>query len=259
MKALMLAATAALAVAAAIEPAGAWMRGGGGFGGSWGHTGGGGFYHEGDAGGFNHATEVGPGGVAHESDAGGAWHGTAANGYGAYHGGDYGGYYHGAYANPYGAYHTGAYGAYYHQPVVVNSYAAAATIAATAAGARRLSAPSAVRYGGRRSLLAPVGAGGRSGCLSAICRPGCVYFNVGRLVPVPVGLARAGVWRERPLLPGRAGAAVRRANSVTQLGDRALATCACSHRVHGTWRRRTNRRAVAVASSPPETDAVGGV
>ena len=53
MKALMLAATAALAVAAAIEPAGAWMRGGGGFGGSWGHTAGGGFYHEGDAGGFD--------------------------------------------------------------------------------------------------------------------------------------------------------------------------------------------------------------
>ena len=93
MKSLMLAATAALAVAAAIEPADAWMRAGGGFGGSWGHTAGGGFYHAGDAGGFSHATEVGAGGVAHESDAGGAWHGSAANGYGAYHGGDYGGYY----------------------------------------------------------------------------------------------------------------------------------------------------------------------
>ena len=83
MKALMLAATAALAVASAIQPADAWMRGGGGFGGSWGHTGGG-FYHEGDAGGFSHATEVGPGGVAHESDAGGYMHGSAANGYGAF-------------------------------------------------------------------------------------------------------------------------------------------------------------------------------
>ena len=124
MKALMLAATAALAVPAAIEPADAWMRGGGDFHGGWGRTAGGGFYHEGDTGGFSHATEVGPGGVAHESDAGGAWHGTAANGYGAYHGGDYGGYYHGTYANGYGAWHTGAYGAYYHQPVVVNSYGA---------------------------------------------------------------------------------------------------------------------------------------
>src|SRR5271166_4832235 len=83
MKVLMLAATAALAAWAVIEPANAWMRGGGGFGG--------GFYHGGHYGVFEHATEVGPGGVAHESNAGGYWHGSAANGYGAWHGGDYGG------------------------------------------------------------------------------------------------------------------------------------------------------------------------
>src|SRR5271165_102425 len=56
MKALLLAATATLAVAAAMEPADAWMRGGGGFGGGWGRTAGGGFYHSGDFGGFEHGT-----------------------------------------------------------------------------------------------------------------------------------------------------------------------------------------------------------
>ncbi len=178
MKALMLAATAALAVAAAIEPADAWMRGGGGFGGSWGHTAGG-FYHEGDAGGFNHATEVGAGGVAHESDAGGYMHGSAANGYGAYHGSDYGGYYHGTATNGYSAYHTGAYGAYYHQPVVVNGYAggcyncgyggwgaaaAGAAIGAAAVGAAAVaSAPVVTTW--------PVGA--TYGYLPA----GCVYVH----------------------------------------------------------------------------------
>ncbi len=103
MKALVLAATAALAVATAIEPADAWMRSGGGFGGGWGRTAG--------------------GGVAHEGDAGGYWHGSAANGYGAAHASTYGGYYHGTYANGNGAWHTGAYRDYYHQPAVVNSYA----------------------------------------------------------------------------------------------------------------------------------------
>ncbi len=123
MKALVLAATAALAVATAIEPADAWMRSGGGFGGGWGRTAGGGVYHAGDAGGFEHGTAVGPNGVAHEGDAGGYWHGSAANGYGAAHASTYGGYYHGTYANANGAWHTGAYGDYYHQPAVVNSYA----------------------------------------------------------------------------------------------------------------------------------------
>src|SRR5208282_1999743 len=103
MKALVLAATAALAVATAIEPADAWMRAGGGFGGGWGHTAGGGVYHTGDAGGFEHGTAVGPNGVAHEGDAGGYWHGSAANGYGAAHASTYGGYYHGTYANANGA------------------------------------------------------------------------------------------------------------------------------------------------------------
>ncbi len=122
MKGLLLACGAAFVLATAIEPAGAWMRGGGRFGGAWGHTAGGGVYHVGDAGGFAHGTAVGPRGVAHEGDAGGYWHGTAANGYGAYHASTYGGYYHGTYATPYGGWHTGAYGGYYHQPVVVNSY-----------------------------------------------------------------------------------------------------------------------------------------
>jgi hypothetical protein len=102
MKSLVLAATAALAAATAIEPADAWMRAGGGFGGGWGHTAGGGVYHTGDAGGY--------------------WHGSAANGSGAAHASTYGGYYHGTYANGAGAWHTGAYGDYYHQPAVVNSY-----------------------------------------------------------------------------------------------------------------------------------------
>ena len=97
MKALVFAATAALAVATAIEPADAWMRGGGGFGGGWGRTAGGGVYHSGDAGGFEHGTAVGPNGVAHEGDAGGYWHGCAGNGYGAAHASTYGGYYHGTY------------------------------------------------------------------------------------------------------------------------------------------------------------------
>ena len=180
MRALMLAATAVLAVATAIGPADAWMRGGGGFGGSWGHTAGGGFYHEGDAGGFSHATEVGPGGVAHESDAGGAWHGSAANGYGAYHGSDYGGYYHGAYANPYGAYHTGAYGAYYHQPVVVNSYGAGcyncgyggwgAAAAGAVVGAAAVGAASA-------ASSAPVVAGWPVGMSVGYLPAGCVYVQ----------------------------------------------------------------------------------
>ena len=123
MKALLLAATTTLAVATAIEPADAWMRAGGGFGGGWGRTAGGGFYHSGDFGGFEHGTAVGPNGVAHAGDAGGYWHGSAANGYGAAHASTYGGYYHGTYTNGYGAWHTGAYGDYYHQPAVVNSYA----------------------------------------------------------------------------------------------------------------------------------------
>ena len=123
MKALVLAATAALAAATAIEPADAWMRGGGGFGGGWSRTAGGGFEHSGDYGGFEHSTAIGPNGVAHEGDAGGYWHGSAANGYGAAHASTYGGYYHGTYANGNGAWHTGAYGDYYHQPAVVNSYA----------------------------------------------------------------------------------------------------------------------------------------
>jgi hypothetical protein len=74
MKALILAATAALAAATAIEPANAWMRGGGGFGGGWSRTAGGGFEHSGDYGGFEQSTAVGPNGIAHEGDAGGYWH-----------------------------------------------------------------------------------------------------------------------------------------------------------------------------------------
>lgn len=106
-------------------PAAAWMRGGGG---SWSRTAGGGYAHEGDAGGFNHATAVGPNGVAHEGDAGGYDHGTAANSQGAIHGSDYGGYDHSTATNGYSTEHTNAYGtttstgAYYHQPAVVNSY-----------------------------------------------------------------------------------------------------------------------------------------
>jgi len=184
MKALMLAATVALAVAA-IEPANAWMRGGGGFGGSWGRTAGGGVYHAGDYGGFEHATAVGPGGVAHESNAGGYWHGSAANGYGAYHGSDYGGYYHGAYANGYGAWHTGAYGAYYHQPVVVNSYgggcwncgagawgaaAAGAVVGAAAVGAAAAATAPVV-------VAPPVAAAWPVGMSVGYLPAGCVYVH----------------------------------------------------------------------------------
>jgi hypothetical protein len=63
MKALVLAATALLAAATAIEQADAWMRGGGGFGGGWSRTAGGGFEHSGDYGGFEHSTAIGPNGV----------------------------------------------------------------------------------------------------------------------------------------------------------------------------------------------------
>ena len=99
MKALVLAATAALAVADALSSR--RMRGCGeaaasAAGGAV--PAGGGVYHTGDAGGFEHGTAVGPGGVAHEGDAGGYWHGSAANGYGAAHASAYGGYYHGTYA-----------------------------------------------------------------------------------------------------------------------------------------------------------------
>lgn len=122
MRTSVLAASVALAIAMAAQPAAAWMRGGGDFGGGWSRTAGGSFEHSGDAGGFEHSTAVGPNGVAHDSDAGGYWHGSAANGYGAYHGSTYGGYYHGTTTNGYGAWHTGAYGDYYHQPAYVNSY-----------------------------------------------------------------------------------------------------------------------------------------
>jgi len=155
MRTLILAATAAIAIAASLQQADAWFRGGGGgfhggYGGgyhggsSWSHTAGGGVEHTGDAGGFEHSTAIGPNGaahtsdaggfehgtaagpdgVAHASDAGGYYHGSAANSYGAYHGSTYGGYYHGTTTNGYGAYHTGAYGDYYHQPAVVGSYGA---------------------------------------------------------------------------------------------------------------------------------------
>jgi hypothetical protein len=114
MKKSILALSTALALAASLQPASAFFRGG---------FGGGGF-HAGDAGGFDHATYAGPGGVAHVSDAGGYWHGSAAGPDGAVHASDYGGYYHGTAVDGGGVYHTGAYGAYYHQPVVVNSYGA---------------------------------------------------------------------------------------------------------------------------------------
>jgi hypothetical protein len=121
MKKVIIAISAALALAASMQPASAFFRGGGGFHG--GDFGGGGF-HAGDAGGFDHATVAGPDGVAHVSDAGGYWHGSAAGPNGVAHASDYGGYYHGTAVNGGGVYHTGAYGAYYHQPVVVNSYGA---------------------------------------------------------------------------------------------------------------------------------------
>ena len=205
MKALLLAATAALAVAAAIEPADAWMRGGGGFGGGWGRTAGGGFYHSGDFGGFEHGTAVGPNGVAHAGDAGGYWHGSAANGYGAAHASTYGGYYHGTYANGYGAWHTGAYGDYYHQPAVVNSYAggcwncgyggwgyagaaAAGAVAGAAVGAVATAAAS------RRDLWLSAGR------LRLFALWGRGLLQLRRLLGAP------GLWRQRRLLHGRAGA-----------------------------------------------------
>ena len=122
MKTIVLVSAAALAAVCGLEFAHAFMRfppGGGGYhGGGLTAT----VSHTGDAGGFEHATQVGPNGVAHESDAGGAWHGSAANSYGAYHGSDYGGYYHSTTADADGVYHTGVDGAYYHQPAVVNAY-----------------------------------------------------------------------------------------------------------------------------------------
>ncbi len=121
MKKIVLISAAALAAVCGLQSANAFMRfpaGGGGFD----RTPDGGYSHTGDAGGFEHSTQVGPNGVAHESDAGGAWHGSAANSYGAYHGSDYGGYYHSTTAGADGVYHTGVNGAYYHQPAVVNSY-----------------------------------------------------------------------------------------------------------------------------------------
>lgn len=122
MRAILVAATAALSVAMPLSHASAWMQA---------HAGGG-YTHTGYAGGFEHSTSVGPNGVAHSSDAGGYEHGTAANSQGVAHASDYGGYYHGTAAGPNGAEHTGAYGttttsvngAYYHQPAVVNNYGA---------------------------------------------------------------------------------------------------------------------------------------
>ena len=127
MKKSIIATAAALALAVSLQPANAFFRGGGGFGGGGFHGGGdwgGGGFHAGDAGGFDHATVAGPNGAAHVSDAGGYWHGTAVGPNGAVHGSDYGGYYHGTAVDGAGVYHTGGYGAYYHQPVVVNSYGA---------------------------------------------------------------------------------------------------------------------------------------
>lgn len=116
MKKTILAFSAALALGLSLTPAEAFFRGGfGGF-----HGGGG--FHAGDAGGFDHATFAGPRGVAHVSDAGGYWHGTAAGPGGVAHGSDYGGYYHGTAVGPDGVAHTGVYGNYYHQPAVVNAY-----------------------------------------------------------------------------------------------------------------------------------------
>ena len=173
------------------------MRGGGGFGGGWGRTAGGGFYHSGDFGGFEHGTAVGPNGVAHEGDAGGYWHGSAANGYGAAHASTYGGYYHGTYANGNGAWHTGAYGDYYHQPAVVNSYAGGCWncgyggwgyAGAAAAGAVAGAAVGAAATGPRRPAV-----GATYGYLPA----GCAYspFGGARLLQ----LRRAGC--ARPMAP----------------------------------------------------------
>jgi hypothetical protein len=114
MKKSIIAMSAALALAASLQPADAFFRGGGGFGG----------FHGGFGGGFAHGTYAGPRGVAHVGDAGGFWHGTAVGRGGAVHAGDYGGYYHSTAVGAGGVYHTTGYGAYYHQPVVVNSYGA---------------------------------------------------------------------------------------------------------------------------------------
>lgn len=140
MRAILIAATAALSAILPLSPAWAWMQA----------RAGGGYTHSGDAGGFEHSTTVGPNGVAHSgnaggyehgtaansqgvahaSDAGGAWHGSAANSQGYAHASDYGGYYHSTAVGASGAEHTNAYGttsvsgAYYHQPAVVNNYGA---------------------------------------------------------------------------------------------------------------------------------------
>ena len=205
MKALLLAATASLAVAAAMGPADAWMRGGGGFGGGWGRTAGGGAYHFGDAGGFEHGTAIGPNGVAHAGDAGGYWHGSAADGYGAAHASTYGGYYHGTYTNGSGAWHTGAYGDYYHQPAVVNSYAggcwncgyggwgyagaaAAGAVAGAAVGAAATAAARGATYGYLPAGCAysPFGGAAYYNCGGYWVRPAYgangVYYTV---VPAP--------------------------------------------------------------------------
>lgn len=113
MKKTVLAISVALSLAASLQPASAFFRGGFG-------------------GGYAHATFGGRDGVAHVSDAGGYWHGTAAGPDGIYHGSDQGGVYHGTAITPGGApgqvnvYHGGGYpgGGYYHQPAVVNAYGA---------------------------------------------------------------------------------------------------------------------------------------
>ena len=111
MRNLLLAATAVLAASAPLQQAHAWMRGGGGGfararpSGETFRDPNGGYTHVGNAGGYDHATTVGPHGVSHESNYGGYAHGSEVGS-----------------NNTINSVHTTPNGNYNHQPAVVNSY-----------------------------------------------------------------------------------------------------------------------------------------